>query len=167
MTLRACRWGRLCGEQEDARSALASYLGVPLRVALPLDWDHVWSEYQQHDGQSSEHQQQGAAAGAASSSSSAAAAETIIAEQHGEVRREWPLEVDGDGGGEVGGEAGGEEGVWAIHEGKGDAPAANFAARLDEGIGAWSGVLLISPCSRSATPTGPSLSTPCLSLIHI
>ena len=69
--------------QEDARSALALHLGVPLRVALPLDWDHVWSEYRRDDG------------------------------------------------------------AWAIREGAGDAPAANFAARLDEGIGAWSSVLVI------------------------
>ena len=34
---------------------------------------------------------------------------------------------------------------WAVYEGPGDAPARNFAARLDEGIGAWSGVLCIAP----------------------
>ena len=86
VTLRPHRWGRLCGEQEDARTALAAHLGVPLRVALPLDWDHVWSEYQRDDGA-----------------------------------------------------------TWAVHEGRGDAPAANFAQRLDEGIGTWTGVLVISP----------------------
>eukprot|EP00980_Cylindrotheca_fusiformis_P027358 scaffold20120_cov133-Cylindrotheca_fusiformis.AAC.4 len=40
-------WGRLCGEQEDLRLNLASYLGIPIRTCVPLDWDHVWSEYQQ------------------------------------------------------------------------------------------------------------------------
>ncbi|KAL9178355.1 hypothetical protein ACHAXT_000002 [Thalassiosira profunda] len=39
------RWGRLCGEQEDLRWALAAYLDVPVRIVVPLDWDHVWSEY--------------------------------------------------------------------------------------------------------------------------
>ena len=86
VTINPQRWGRLCGEQEDARAALAAYLGVPLRTALPLDWDHVWSEYR----------------------------------------------TDA------------EEESWAIHEGVGDAPAANFAQRLEEGIGAWSVVLVIA-----------------------
>ena len=89
VTLNPRRWGRLCGEQEDARSALAMHLGVPLRVALPLDWDHVWSEYLRDDGVS-----------------------------------------------------------WAIREGSGDAPAANFAGRLDEGIGAWSSVLVIGSAAE-------------------
>ncbi|CAK0876963.1 unnamed protein product [Prorocentrum cordatum] len=44
VTLRPARWGRLCGEQEDLKKWLASYLGVRLRVCLPLDWDHVWTE---------------------------------------------------------------------------------------------------------------------------
>lgn len=39
------KWGRLCGEQEDLRLDLANYLGIPIRTCLPLDWDHVWSEY--------------------------------------------------------------------------------------------------------------------------
>lgn len=39
------RWGRLCGEQEDLRLALANFLGVQVRTALPLDWDHIWSEF--------------------------------------------------------------------------------------------------------------------------
>jgi predicted RNA-binding Zn-ribbon protein involved in translation (DUF1610 family) len=39
------KWGRLCGEQEDLRLDLASYLGVSIRTCLPLDWDHVWSEF--------------------------------------------------------------------------------------------------------------------------
>ena len=39
------RWGRLCGDQEDLRLTLAEYLNIPVRLAVPLDWDHVWSEY--------------------------------------------------------------------------------------------------------------------------
>ena len=84
VTLNPNRWGRLCGEQEDLRAALAQYLGVPRRWAVPLDWDHVWSETQ------------------------------------------------------------GEDAVWVPNQGPGDAPAADFAARLDEGIGAWTHVLAIS-----------------------
>ncbi|KAL7528903.1 hypothetical protein ACHAWF_002758 [Thalassiosira exigua] len=38
-------WGRLCGEQEDLRLTLAKYLDIPVRLVVPLDWDHVWSEY--------------------------------------------------------------------------------------------------------------------------
>ena len=68
VTLNPNRWGRLCGEQEDARTALAAHLGVPLRCAIPLDWDHVWSEF--------------------------------LCDDHA---------------------------TWTIHEGAGDAPAANFA----------------------------------------
>ncbi|KAL1521566.1 hypothetical protein AB1Y20_021225 [Prymnesium parvum] len=89
VTLNPHRWGRLCGEQEDARAALAMHLGVPLRVALPMDWDHVWSEYLCDDDK-----------------------------------------------------------TWDVQEGEGDAPAANFAQRLDEGIGAWTGVLVIGPDAR-------------------
>ena len=85
VTLNPRNWGRLCGEQEDLRAALAGHLGVPLRVAVPLDWDHVWSETLRDSG-----------------------------------------------------------GDWRIFEHPGDAPAANFAGRLDEGIGAWSGVLCIA-----------------------
>ncbi|CAE6950747.1 sec61a [Symbiodinium sp. KB8] len=44
VTLNPNRWGRLCGEQEDLKAWLAQYLGVRLRVCLPLDWDHVWTE---------------------------------------------------------------------------------------------------------------------------
>eukprot|EP00804_Cyclotella_cryptica_P027220 CCRYP_020395-RA/>CCRYP_020395-RA protein AED:0.34 eAED:0.34 QI:0/-1/0/1/-1/1/1/0/260 len=40
------KWGRLCGEQEVLRLTLAEYLNIPVRVVCPLDWDHVWSEYQ-------------------------------------------------------------------------------------------------------------------------
>jgi hypothetical protein len=40
VTLTPRRWGRLCGEQEDARAALAAHLHIPLRVAVPLDWEH-------------------------------------------------------------------------------------------------------------------------------
>jgi len=40
------KWGRLCGEQEDLRLTLAEYLNIPVRLVCPLDWDHVWSEYQ-------------------------------------------------------------------------------------------------------------------------
>ena len=79
------RWGRLCGEQEDLRGALARHLRIPLRAILPVDWDHVWSE----------------------------------------MRRE-------------------ADGEWVPCQGPGDAPAANFAGRLDEGIGAWTRVLAIS-----------------------
>ena len=39
--------GRLCGEQEDLRLVLAGYLNVPVRLVVPLDWDHVWTEYDQ------------------------------------------------------------------------------------------------------------------------
>lgn len=39
------KWGRLCGDQEDLRLTLADYLSIPVRLAHPLDWDHVWSEY--------------------------------------------------------------------------------------------------------------------------
>ena len=83
------RWGRLCGEQEDLRAALARHLNVPLRAIFPLDWDHVWSEQ----------------------------------------RRE-------------------ADGVWVPCQGPGDAPTANFAGRLDEGIGAWTRVLAISADSE-------------------
>ncbi len=79
------RWGRLCGEQEDLRAALARHLDVPLRAIHPLDWDHVWSETIRED-----------------------------------------------------------DGSWAACQGPGDAPAADFAGRLDEGIGAWTRVLAIS-----------------------
>ncbi|CAB9527768.1 expressed unknown protein [Seminavis robusta] len=47
------KWGRLCGEQEDLRSALAYYLDIPLRLVVPLDWDHIWSEYGNHPVDSS------------------------------------------------------------------------------------------------------------------
>jgi len=86
VTLNQNKWGRLCGDQENLRTALAAHLGVSLRSAVPLDWDHVWSEFKGDDGAS-----------------------------------------------------------WVIHEGPGDAPAANFARRLDEGIGSWTGVIVISP----------------------
>ncbi len=40
------RWGRLCGEQEDLRLDLAYHLGfVSIRTIVPLDWDHIWSEF--------------------------------------------------------------------------------------------------------------------------
>lgn len=39
------KWGRLCGEQEDLRLSLARYLDIRLRLVVPLDWDHIWSEY--------------------------------------------------------------------------------------------------------------------------
>lgn len=39
------RWGRLCGDQEDLRLTLADYLNIPVRLIIPLDWDHVWSEF--------------------------------------------------------------------------------------------------------------------------
>ena len=37
--------GRLCGDQEDLRLILAAYLGIQVRLVLPLDWDHVWTEF--------------------------------------------------------------------------------------------------------------------------
>lgn len=82
--LNPCRWGRLCGEQEDLRAWLASILGVELRAGIPLDWDHVWSECR------------------------------------------------------VGG-ADEESSRWQVLDGN----ARNFAARLDEGIGAWTFVLTL------------------------
>ena len=91
------RWGRLCGEQEDLRLDLANYLGcVSVRTLLPLDWDHIWSEFR-------------------------------IADAGGEGND------DGDGGSQ-----------W--RQGEDDR---NFAARLDEGIGAWTGILAVSPDPRS------------------
>mmetsp|Transcript_11878 Transcript_11878/g.18226 ORF Transcript_11878/g.18226 Transcript_11878/m.18226 type:complete len:384 (-) Transcript_11878:225-1376(-) len=77
------RWGRLCGEQEDLRLNLAKYLEIPLRLCLPLDWDHIWSEFRDNDDDS-----------------------------------EWQVS---------------------------DPNAKNFAARLDEGIGSWTGVWAIHP----------------------
>eukprot|EP00434_Breviolum_minutum_P014610 symbB.v1.2.012880.t1/scaffold876.1/size155678/5 len=44
ITLNPQRWGRLCGEQEDLKVWLAKYFGIQLRVCVPLDWDHVWTE---------------------------------------------------------------------------------------------------------------------------
>jgi len=79
------KWGRLCGEQEDLRLNLASYIGVRVRTIIPLDWDHVWSEYCDDE--------------------------------------------NNDGGGK-----------WKAHDGN----ERNFAVRLDEGIGAWTGVLAVS-----------------------
>ena len=43
--LQPYRWGRLCGEQEDLRLLLAKYVEIPVRLVVPMDWDHVWSEY--------------------------------------------------------------------------------------------------------------------------
>lgn len=34
------------GEQEDLRLTLADYLDISVRLGVPLDWDHVWTEYQ-------------------------------------------------------------------------------------------------------------------------
>jgi hypothetical protein len=81
------RWGRLCGEQEDLRLDLANYLGIPIRTCVPLDWDHVWSEYGCYRGIDTAPQQ------------------------------------------------------WMVL----DNSARNFAVRLDEGIGFWTGVLAIHP----------------------
>ena len=44
------KWGRLCGEQEDLRLMLEDYLDIPVRLAVPLDWDHIWSEYKSSSG---------------------------------------------------------------------------------------------------------------------
>ena len=79
------RWGRLCGEQEDLRLNLANYLDTPVRICLPLDWDHIWSEFSVNDNSNSTH--------------------------------------------------------WEVHDGS----ARNFAVRLDEGIGTWTGILAIHP----------------------
>lgn len=79
------RWGRLCGEQEHLRLALASYLEITLRICIPLDWDHIWSEFAVKGNMSS-----------------------------------TPGSID-----------------WLVH----DYSARNFAVRLDEGIGTWTGIL--------------------------
>ncbi|KAL3941614.1 MAG: hypothetical protein SGBAC_004062 [Bacillariaceae sp.] len=89
----AMGWGRLCGEQEDLRLHLASYLGIPIRVCLPLDWDHVWTEFL------------------------------------------LPKENISGNDGTVADQA------WGVR----DDSARNFAVRLEEGIGSWTGVLAISP----------------------
>jgi hypothetical protein len=47
------RHGRLCGEQEDLRMILAGYLNVTVRLVVPLDWDHVWTEYDEMSSSSS------------------------------------------------------------------------------------------------------------------
>ena len=48
------KWGRLCGEQEDWKLDLGRYLQIiQPRTILPLDWDHVWSEYRSTDSSSS------------------------------------------------------------------------------------------------------------------
>mmetsp|Transcript_26122 Transcript_26122/g.38644 ORF Transcript_26122/g.38644 Transcript_26122/m.38644 type:complete len:388 (-) Transcript_26122:11-1174(-) len=83
--LNPSRWGRLCGEQEDLRLKLATYLGISLRTCLPLDWDHVWSEFRDEEEDADD---------------------------------QWLLP---------------------------DENARNFAARLDEGIGYWTGVWAIHP----------------------
>lgn len=80
--------GRLCGEQENLRLSLANCLGIPLRMAVPLDWDHVWTEF----------------CCAFSFSNS--------------ENNKWQVEDDS---------------------------ARNFACRLDEGIGVWTGVLALHP----------------------
>lgn len=94
------RWGRLCGEQEDLRLALANYFGVEVRTALPVDWDHIWSEYRA---------------------------------SREDERSEWTVKDDS---------------------------ARNFAARLDEGIGCWTLVLVIHPNPELCQDvTGAYLST--------
>ena len=74
------RWGRLCGEQEDMRMMLATYLKIKVRLCIPLDWDHVWSEF------------------------------------YDESSERWDV---------------------------GDGNDRNFAVRLNEGIGAWTGIWAI------------------------
>lgn len=95
VTLNPHRWGRLCGEQEDLKTWLAQYLGVRLRVCVPLDWDHVWTEV--WDG------------------------------------TEWrPL----------------------------DPNCVNFARRLNEGIGSWTGVLALgTPGSGGGATHTPAAAT--------
>ena len=89
------RWGRLCGEQEDLRLDLASYLNIQIRTCVPLDWDHIWSEFR---------------------------------EDHNDEQERQGVDSKSSGG-------------WQVH----DPNARNFAVRLDEGIGSWTGVLAISP----------------------
>jgi hypothetical protein len=55
------KWGRLCGDQEDLRLTLADYLKIPVRLVVPLDWDHVWSEYQSSSSNTSWEVQDGSA----------------------------------------------------------------------------------------------------------
>ena len=86
------RWGRLCGEQEDLRLQLANYLNIPLRLCLPLDWDHVWSEFYDETSNNNNNNSPRASG-------------------------------------------------WQVH----DDSARNFAARLDEGMGAWTRVWVIHP----------------------
>ena len=89
------RWGRLCGEQEDLRLDLARYLGfISIRTIVPLDWDHIWSEYRAIDEDGMDH-------------------------------------CDGFHH---------ASGTWKLRD-----DDSNFVARLDEGIGSWTGLLAVSP----------------------
>jgi hypothetical protein len=87
------RWGRLCGEQEDLRLNLANYLQTPVRMCLPLDWDHVWSEFLVGGRGDNDN-------------------------NHNHNHNQWEVS---------------------------DGSARNFAVRLNEGIGAWTGVWAIHP----------------------
>ena len=82
------KYGRLCGEQEDLRLSLAKYLGISVRMAVPLDWDHVWTEFR------------------------------CASSDNKNDNTKWQVEDDS---------------------------ARNFACRLDEGIGMWTGVLALHP----------------------
>jgi hypothetical protein len=98
--LNPSKWGRLCGEQEDLRLALANYLGIPIRTCVPLDWDHIWSEF----GTTEDIEEKSNHASTRTNSST-------------------------------------KENYWQVL----DDNARNFAVRLDEGIGAWTGVFGIHP----------------------
>ena len=85
------KWGRLCGEQEDWRLTLAHYLKIPVRLVVPLDWDHVWSEYQ----------------ATSSTSTTAAAAASVVWQVEDESARNFCCRLD-EG-------IGSWTRVWAIH----------------------------------------------------
>ena len=72
------------------KASLASYTGIPLRRVVPLDWDHIWSEYK------------------------------VTTTNDTSEENARPL--------------------WGVV----DDSARNFAVRLEEGIGAWTRVLVIS-----------------------
>jgi hypothetical protein len=114
VTLNPNRWGRLCGEQEDLRAWLAEALGVGLRTVVPLDWDHVWSEKAFPPTEG---------AGFPPSGEEGELPPT------GAEMTFLPLSAESAAP------------HWLSPTGTN---ARNFAARLDEGIGAWTRVLAVS-----------------------
>ncbi|KAL3772102.1 hypothetical protein ACHAW5_004940 [Stephanodiscus triporus] len=88
------RHGRLCGEQEDLRLILAGYLNVSVRMVVPLDWDHVWSEYNE------------SSSSASSSSASSSSASSAWQVHDGDARNFCRRLDEGIGS---------WTGVWAIH----------------------------------------------------